>query len=112
MSLSSLLLQFLTGLSSASSLFLVGAGLSLIFGVTRIVNFAHGSFFMVGIYVAYTLADKLGSGIGFWSSLVIASVAVGVTYDATAPSRDVASTSWFAGAANWGELTVKVNGVP
>jgi len=78
MSLSSLLLQFLTGLSSASSLFLVGAGLSLIFGVTRIVNFAHGSFFMVGIYVAYTLADKLGSGIGFWSSLVIASVAVGV----------------------------------
>ena len=78
MSLSSLLLQFLTGLSSASSLFLVGAGLSLIFGVTRIVNFAHGSFFMVGIYVAYTLADKLGSGIGFWSALVIASVAVGV----------------------------------
>ncbi|XAH24015.1 ABC transporter permease [Xylophilus sp. GW821-FHT01B05] len=78
MSLSSLLLQFLTGLSSASSLFLVGAGLSLIFGVTRIVNFAHGSFFMVGIYVAYSLADKLGSGIGFWSALVIASVAVGV----------------------------------
>ncbi|MDH6168679.1 branched-chain amino acid transport system permease protein [Variovorax boronicumulans] len=78
MSLSSLLLQFLTGLSSASSLFLVGAGLSLIFGVTRIVNFAHGSFFMVGIYVAYTLADKLGSGIGFWSALVIAAVAVGV----------------------------------
>ncbi|MGJ7494638.1 ABC transporter permease [Variovorax sp. RT4R15] len=78
MSLSSLLLQFLTGLSSASSLFLVGAGLSLIFGVTRIVNFAHGSFFMVGIYIAYTLVDKLGTGLGFWPALVIAAVAVGI----------------------------------
>jgi len=78
MSLSSLLLQFLTGLSSASSLFLVGAGLSLIFGVTRIVNFAHGSFFMVGIYVAYTLVEKLGGGLGFWPAVVIAALAVGV----------------------------------
>jgi branched-chain amino acid transport system permease protein len=78
MSLSSLLLQFLTGLSSASSLFLVGAGLSLIFGVTRIVNFAHGSFFMVGIYLAYTLVEKLGGGMGFWPALVIAALAVGI----------------------------------
>ncbi len=78
MSLSSLLLQFLTGLSSASSLFLVGAGLSLIFGVTRIVNFAHGSFFMVGIYVAYTLVEKLGGGLGFWPAVVIAALTVGV----------------------------------
>ncbi|KQU82646.1 ABC transporter permease [Variovorax sp. Root318D1] len=77
MSLSSLLLQFLTGLSSASSLFLVGAGLSLIFGVTRIVNFAHGSFFMVGIYLAYTLVDKLGT-LGFWPAVLIAALAVGV----------------------------------
>ena len=78
MSLSSLLLQFLTGLSSASSLYVVGAGLSLIFGVTRIVNFAHGSFFMVGIYIAYTLVEKLGTGLGFWPALVIAAVAVGI----------------------------------
>ncbi len=78
MSFSSLLLQFLTGLSSASSLFLVGAGLSLIFGVTRIVNFAHGSFFMVGIYVAYTLVEQLGTRLGFWPALVIAAIAVGI----------------------------------
>jgi len=78
MSLSSLLLQFLTGLSSASSLFLVGAGLSLIFGVTRIVNFAHGSFFMVGIYVAYALVDRLGSAMGFWPSLLLSALAVGL----------------------------------
>ena len=41
-------LQFLNGLSYASTLFLMAAGLTLIFGVTRIVNFAHGSFFMLG----------------------------------------------------------------
>ncbi|MDD2712816.1 MAG: hypothetical protein PHU77_07830, partial [Simplicispira sp.] len=50
MSFSGLLVQLLNGLASASSLFLVSAGLSLIFGVMRIVNFAHGSFFMLGIY--------------------------------------------------------------
>ena len=37
------LVQLLTGLAGASSLFLVASGLSIIFGVTRIVNFAHGS---------------------------------------------------------------------
>ena len=52
MSLASLAVQLLNGLASASSLFLVSAGLTLIFGVTRIVNFAHGSFFMLGAYVA------------------------------------------------------------
>ena len=78
MSFSGLLVQLLNGLASASSLFLVAAGLSLIFGVTRIVNFAHGSFFMVGIYVAYTLVEKLGTGLGFWPALVLAAVAVGV----------------------------------
>ena len=47
--------QFLTGLASASSLFLVASGLSIIFGVTRVVNFAHGSFYMLGAFIAYTL---------------------------------------------------------
>jgi branched-chain amino acid transport system permease protein len=49
--------QALNGLASASSLFLVAAGLSLIFGVTRIVNFAHGSFFMLGLYLAYAFVS-------------------------------------------------------
>ena len=78
MSFSGFIVQLLNGLASASSLFLVAAGLSLIFGVTRIVNFAHGSFFMVGIYVAYTLVDRLGTGFGFWPALVLAALAVGV----------------------------------
>ncbi|MBW7924552.1 MAG: ABC transporter permease [Burkholderiaceae bacterium] len=78
MSFSSFVAQLLNGLAGASSLFLVAAGLSLIFGVTRIVNFAHGSFYMVGIYVAYTLVDRLGSGVGFWPALLLAAVAVGI----------------------------------
>jgi len=78
MSFSGLLVQLLNGLAGASSLFLVAAGLSLIFGVTRIVNFAHGSFFMVGIYVAYSLVANLGATVGFWPSLLLAALAVGV----------------------------------
>lgn len=78
MSFSSFVVQLLNGLAGASSLFLVGAGLSLIFGVTRIVNFAHGSFFMVGIYIAYSLVAKLGTGLGFWPALLLSAVAVGL----------------------------------
>jgi branched-chain amino acid transport system permease protein len=77
MNLSGFVVQLLNGLAGASSLFLVGAGLSLIFGVTRIVNFAHGSFYMLGIYIAYTLTDKLGSGAWFWPALLLAAAAVG-----------------------------------
>src|SRR3989304_779522 len=72
MSYSSVLIQFLNGLASASSLFLVAAGLSLIFGVTRIVNFAHGSLFMLGMYLAVALAPQLG----FWWSVPLAALAV------------------------------------
>ncbi|WP_284614728.1 ABC transporter permease [Aquabacterium humicola] len=77
MDLSGFVVQLLNGLAGASSLFLVAAGLSLIFGVTRIVNFAHGSFFMLGIYVAYAIVDKLGPG-WFWPGLALAAIGVGV----------------------------------
>ena len=77
MSASAILIQFLNGLASASSLFLVAAGLSLIFGVTRIVNFAHGSLYMLGLYVAYSLIAFFGHGvIGFWAGVLLAGVAV------------------------------------
>jgi branched-chain amino acid transport system permease protein len=77
MTLSSLLVQLLNGLAGASSLFMVAAGLSLIFGVTRIVNFAHGSFYMLGIYIAYTAVDRLGGAMGFWPALLLGALAVG-----------------------------------
>ena len=72
MSSSAVLLQFLNGLAGASSLFLVAAGLSLIFGVTRIVNFAHGSLYMLGMYLAVWLAAR----IGFWAAVPLAALAV------------------------------------
>ena len=81
MSLASFIVQLLNGLAAASSLFLVAAGLSLIFGVTRIVNFAHGSFYMVGVYIAYSLVEWLmGSlgAVGFWISIPLAAIAVGI----------------------------------
>ena len=78
MDFSGFLAQLLNGLAGASSLFLVAVGLSLIFGVTRIVNFAHGSFFMVGIYVAYSLVARLGGVIGFWPAVMLAPLVVGV----------------------------------
>ena len=77
-----LLVQFLNGLASASSLFLVASGLSIIFGVSRIVNFAHGSFYMLGAYVAWTLTRGLDwvsfGGLGFWGGILVAAAVVGL----------------------------------
>ncbi|HEY2131804.1 MAG TPA: branched-chain amino acid ABC transporter permease, partial [Acetobacteraceae bacterium] len=54
-----LAIQFLTGLAGASSLFLVAAGLTVIFGVTRVVNFSHGSLFMLGAYIGWSILTRL-----------------------------------------------------
>ncbi|RTZ44643.1 ABC transporter permease [Candidimonas sp. SYP-B2681] len=79
MQLTGFIVQFLNGLAEASSLFLVAAGLSLIFGVSRIVNFAHGSLYMTGIYIAYSVVQRWGqSPYGFWASLFVASLVVAI----------------------------------
>lgn len=78
MSASGLLAQLLNGLASASSLFLVSVGLSLIFGVTRTINFAHGSFYMLGAFMAYSSVDLLSPHIGFWPALLLAPLACGL----------------------------------
>src|SRR5262249_53779539 len=76
---SQILAQFLNGLSYASTPFLVTSGLSLIFGVPRIVNFAHGSFFMLGAYIACSLTIRLPpTPVGFWTSILLTAVAVGL----------------------------------
>jgi branched-chain amino acid transport system permease protein len=75
--LASLFAQLLNGLAGSSALFLVAAGLTLIFGVTRVVNFAHGSLYMLGAYVAYSCTETLGRGpLGFWGGVVLAALAV------------------------------------
>ena len=77
MSVASFFAQLLNGLAGASALFLVAAGLTLIFGVTRVVNFAHGSLYMLGAFLAYTLVGALGHGpLGFWGGVLLAAIAV------------------------------------
>ncbi len=79
MSLAALFVQLLNGLAGASTLFLIAAGLSLIFGVTRIVNFAHGSLFMLGSYIAYSLITRIGgSDIGYLAAIILTAIAVGI----------------------------------
>jgi len=74
-----LAIQFLNGLASASSLFLVASGLTIIFGVTRVVNFAHGSLYMLGAYIALTIVSQLPRDPWlYWSGILVASVVVGL----------------------------------
>jgi branched-chain amino acid transport system permease protein len=62
-------IQGLNSLAFAMLLFLLAAGFSLIYGVGRIANLAHGTFYMLGAYVGYTVAQRTGN---FWLSLVVA----------------------------------------
>jgi branched-subunit amino acid ABC-type transport system permease component len=63
--------QTLAGISNGMLLFLISAGLSLIFGVQRILNFAHGALFMLGAFVAVSLATVLQEG-GVSFTLILA----------------------------------------
>jgi branched-chain amino acid transport system permease protein len=66
------LIQVLNGVQYGMLLFLVASGLTLIFGIMGIINLAHGSFYMVGAYLAFSLAGLLGN---FWLALAAGSVA-------------------------------------
>ena len=69
--------QSLSGLTAAMFLFLIASGLSLIFGVLRVLNFAHGTFYMLGAYAAYQLVQWLGQGGGrFWLAALGAATAI------------------------------------
>ena len=69
--------QILVGLSRTTILFIVSSGLSLVLGVLRIPNVAHGSLYMIGAFLTYSIATLLGGGSGgFWLALVLAPVGV------------------------------------
>jgi len=71
--------QSLSGLTAAMFLFLIASGLSLIFGVLRVLNFAHGTFYMLGAYLAYQSMLWLGPGPGlFWIAALGAALGVAV----------------------------------
>ena len=74
MDLSFFLISLLNGLSVGLLLFMLASGLTLIFSMMGVLNFAHASFYMLGAYVAFTLTQALG----FWWGLVVAPPVVGV----------------------------------
>ena len=68
--------QALSGLTAAMFLFIVASGLSLVFGVLRVLNFAHGSFYMLGAYLSWQVTQWLGAATGsFWLSVLGAAAA-------------------------------------
>ena len=76
MDLSFFITQSISGMTMATLLFLVASGLTLIFGVGNVFNFAHGSFYMVGAYFGYQLVTIWE--INFWLALVLAGVGAGL----------------------------------
>jgi branched-subunit amino acid ABC-type transport system permease component len=74
-----LLGQLRSGLTTAMFLFLIASGLSLIFGVLKIINFAHGSLYMIGAYISWNMTLILGqSSLGFLGAVAVASVSVAI----------------------------------
>src|ERR1700712_4417030 len=68
------LISLLNGVSYGLLLFMLSSGLTLIFSMMGVLNFAHATFYMMGAYVAYQISVWLG----FWPALVIAPLVVGV----------------------------------
>lgn len=105
-----ILAQVLTGLAHASTLFLVASGLTLIFGVTRVVNFAHGSLYMLGAYLGYTLASLApATPTSFFGALLAAALAVGligVAIEMSLLRRIYAAPEIFQLLATWGVVLV------
>src|SRR5579863_5425728 len=67
------------GLTTAMFLFLIASGLSLVFGVMRVINFAHGSFYMIGAYLAWQMMEWLHpSAEAFWPAALFAALCVGL----------------------------------
>jgi branched-chain amino acid transport system permease protein len=78
MELGSIAIQLLNSVQYGLLLFLLASGLTLIFGIMGIINLAHGSFYMIGAYLAWSFAERLGS---LWLAIpvgIVLSVAIGV----------------------------------
>jgi branched-chain amino acid transport system permease protein len=103
-------IQFLTGLAGSVTLFLTSAGLTVIFGVTRVVNFAHGSLFMLGAYLGWTILTRLTHD-PFWfgAGIIVASLAVaaiGAVLETTLLRRLYHAPQLFQLLATFGVLLI------
>lgn len=104
------LAQATTGLAYGSTLFLVSAGLTLIFGVTRVVNFAHGSLYMIGAYIAYTITTHWPpTSVNFFGGVLLAALAVaalGALIEVALLRRIYASPEIFQLLATFGVVLI------
>lgn len=112
---SQIVAQFLSGLSYSSTLFLVSSGLSIIFGVTRIVNFAHGSYYMLGAYLAYTITTRLpATPVGFWGGIIAAALiagAIGIVMEVLILRRIYRAPELFQILATFGVVLIVQNAI-
>lgn len=69
-------IQLMNSISQGMNLFIIAAGLSLIFGVLKVINFAHGVFYMFGAYIVYTVAQDWGAP--FWLGCIASALALGL----------------------------------
>lgn len=79
--MTNIVIQLLSGLTTAATLFIVASGLTLVFGAMRVINFAHGSYYMYGAFLAVTVVH--GAGARLWLALLVAPLAVGLLGAAT-----------------------------
>jgi branched-chain amino acid transport system permease protein len=75
MAVTTLLMYILNGLAYGMLLFMIAAGLAIIFGLMNIVNLAHGAFYLAGVYIAYSFVKI---GLGFWLSLLVSVIIVAI----------------------------------
>ena len=69
-------IQVLNSVSQGMNLFIIASGLSVIFGVLRVINFAHGAFYMFGAYIVYSVAESYG--LGFWTGVAGAAAGLAI----------------------------------
>ncbi len=94
-----LLLLAVGGLATAAYLFIVAAGLSLVFGALRVINMAHGSLYMIAAFVTVVVADRLGLAFGFWGGLLAGgSSSARTTGPSGRRSPSAAPSTWPASA--------------
>ncbi|MCQ4159265.1 ABC transporter permease [Roseomonas sp. GC11] len=102
--------QLLTGLAGASSLFLIASGLTIIFGVTRIVNFSHGSLMMLGAYIGWSILTRLPRDPEWFVlgvlAAALATAAIGVVLEITVLRRVYRAPELFQLLATFGVVLV------
>ena len=93
MDLATFAVQLLNGVQYGLVLFLVASGLTLVFGILGVINLAHGAFYMLGAYVAFTLSEHLTGALGFWSAFVLS--ALRLAYDTKVVMNAAPIQNWL-----------------